>query len=110
MPLRRGINGSSAAVSSPQQQHWMGLLTTLDGNYDVYGHVTATNVKLLALCQTPCKDGPVKALLNNIHIHYITYIMNPFHKLQGPIYSRSFDKNVKYAVRQYENISAPLEI
>lgn len=40
MPLRRNTNYSS----------WLGLLTTLDGSWAVYGQVSATNIKFLALC------------------------------------------------------------
>ncbi|KAL7578185.1 hypothetical protein ACA910_012617 [Epithemia clementina (nom. ined.)] len=41
MPLRRNSNYSA----------WLGLLTTLDGTWAVYGHVSATNIKFLALCE-----------------------------------------------------------
>eukprot|EP00527_Entomoneis_sp_CCMP2396_P001962 CAMPEP_0198139332 /NCGR_PEP_ID=MMETSP1443-20131203/2664_1 /TAXON_ID=186043 /ORGANISM="Entomoneis sp., Strain CCMP2396" /LENGTH=249 /DNA_ID=CAMNT_0043801437 /DNA_START=68 /DNA_END=817 /DNA_ORIENTATION=+ len=41
MPLRRNAFFSS----------WLGLLVVHDGMWAVYGHVTATNVKILALCE-----------------------------------------------------------
>ena len=41
MPLRNGAFFSS----------WLGLLVVHDGTWPVYGYVSATNVKFLALCQ-----------------------------------------------------------
>ena len=118
MPLRRNSNYSA----------WLGLLTILDGTCAVYGHVSATNIKFLALCETetiPGKSSPwvesvlkttssssslspaeqkIKKLLSSVHKHYADYIMNPFSKPTEPILqSPNFDKQVRQTVDQYQD-------
>jgi hypothetical protein len=98
------------------QPHWMGLLTRVDDELlSVYGYVTATNIKFLALMsndsnnsdnnssKTAVKPADVQKFLTQTHEHYISYLMNPFSQLHQPIDSRKFDKHIKAAVQDYQN-------
>ena len=116
MPLRRNNNYSA----------WLGLLTILDGTWAVYGHVSATNIKFLALCDTGSVPGQspwtdysaktstssssvfsnpeqnIKKLLSNLHKSYADYITNPFSKPTEPILnSANFHKNVRQSIATY---------
>lgn len=110
----------TVTASSP---HWMGLLTRADDELSVYGYVTATNIKFLALIsiensnsgnnnsnsnkKTAVKQAEVQKFLTQTHEHYISYLMNPFSHLHQPIDSRNFDKHVKAAVQDYQNSTSP---
>jgi hypothetical protein len=108
----------TVTASSP---HWMGLLTHADDELSVYGYVTATNIKFLALIsidndnnnekdnniKTAVKPSDVQKFLTQTHEHYANYIMNPFSKLNQPIDSRNFDKNIQVAVQDYQNSTSP---
>mmetsp|Transcript_17659 Transcript_17659/g.41210 ORF Transcript_17659/g.41210 Transcript_17659/m.41210 type:complete len:147 (-) Transcript_17659:30-470(-) len=107
---------------------WLGLLVVHDGIWTTYGHVTATNIKFMALCepspeemqdisfaetmthsntasrntaQLPVTQKRIKNLLATIHQHYVDYIMNPFSDTTGTISSPRFDARVLEAVAQY---------
>jgi hypothetical protein len=101
----------TVTASSP---HWMGLLTRVDDELSVYGYVTATNIKFLALIsltnssndnnsKTSVKQSDVQKFLTQAHEHYISYLMNPFSQLNQPIDSRNFDEHIKAAVQVYQN-------
>jgi hypothetical protein len=100
----------TVTASSP---HWMGLLTHVDDELSVYGYVTATNIKFLALIsidsdndnnsKTAVKPSDVQKFLTQTHEHYVSYLMNPFSKLNQPIDSRKFDTHIQAAVQEYQN-------
>ncbi|EEC46921.1 predicted protein [Phaeodactylum tricornutum CCAP 1055/1] len=107
MPLRRGVEGVA-----PISTRWTGKLLE-EGDRIVFGHLTATNIKLLALCQHPCKESSVKNFLAKLHNHYISYVMNPILPINtffenGIIQSKDFDRNVRIAVQEYHNVNVPL--
>jgi Sedlin, N-terminal conserved region len=141
MPLRPAThhhrNSSSGSASntplllSPNNAHWLGLLTVQDGDCAVYGHVVVpTNLKFLALVQvsssssaaaagapnnnnaspsSPKTAKAVKKLLANLHGNYVDYLMNPFSKIVTPargglllIDSPRFDANVRETVATYK--------
>jgi hypothetical protein len=90
------------SASSP---HWMGLLTRMDEDLEIYGYVTATNIKFLALVARPCKENVVKDFVIATHDIYIDYIMNPFSKIHEPIDSRPFDQRIQKTVRDFASRS-----
>ena len=95
----------------PTTTSWLGpLLTSVDGDHVVFGYVTLTSIKFLALCRTPSKDFLVKQLLKTLHEHWITYVLNSFHDWQGPIRSPTLDQRVKDAVTEYQNLHEPIEV
>jgi hypothetical protein len=106
----------TVTASSP---HWMGLLAHADDELSVYGYVTATNIKFLALIsiessnndnsnkKTAVKSSDVQKFLTQIHEHYISYLMNPFSKLNQSIDSRKFDTHIQAAVQDYQNSASP---
>jgi Sedlin, N-terminal conserved region len=96
--------------AKPISSNWLGQLLQLDDQTAVYGHITVTNVKFLALCQTPCKDHLVRQLLQNLNEHYIHYRMNPFHDLSNEINSASFDQRVRDSLREYQNLNEPIQV
>jgi Sedlin, N-terminal conserved region len=85
--------------------HWLGLLldTSSDG-YTVYGYITATNIKLMAIAKdVPTKNGiAIKLLqdfLKEVHQHYIAYLLNPFSDTRGGlIVSKQFDVGIANSI------------
>ena len=111
MAVRRTPPGPTAGA------HWLGLLEDVD-EWQVYGHITATNIKLFCLARrrgtsdlkkkTPAK---IKKFLDQVHSHYIAYVMNSFNEIRNvePIKSKQFDEGVRRAVEEYHE-SIPKEI
>lgn len=91
--------------NSSTQPHWVGQLFCSD-KYAVFGHVTATNLKLLALTKHPTDDEPaVRQFLAAVHSTFIRYVMNPFVDVlkQPPtIMSSTFDQGVQKAIHDFE--------
>jgi Sedlin, N-terminal conserved region len=109
MPLRRVVDDDI----SPPIARFTGPLFQ-EEDLAVYGHVTATNIKLLALChRQQCKETHVKDLLAKLHLYYIEYVLNPIASVEtyekGIIQSPMFDKNVRIAVREYVIVSASVK-
>lgn len=105
MPVRRKPNPSMGP-------HWLGVLLNVADEWKVYGHVTATNMKIFALTTAESKDDErVKIFLEQIHSLVIAYIMNCFHSVRefGAIRSQRFDRGVKDAVSAYYNPPAEEE-
>jgi len=94
---------------------WLGLLSKVDQDAYVYGHLTATNIKFFVLVQAQAKEAEVRKFLATIHQHYVTYVMNPFSKLHNatpsmvkegyfaPISSNVFDANMQKEVKKYQD-------
>ena len=105
----------------PPAGQWLGLLTVPDEASAVYGYVTATNVKFLVLLQQQSNAGAtstsssqmkkilqqqtkaVHKLCTMLHGHYITYLMNPFSKIDNLVSSASLDRNIRRAVLDFDD-------
>jgi hypothetical protein len=105
-----GDNGVTINGTKSMPSNWLGQLVQLDDQTAVFGHVTVTNIKMLALCQVPCKDHLVRQLLKNLNEHYIHYRMNPFHDLSSEINSPTFDQQVRNSLREYQNLNDPIQV
>lgn len=124
MPLRKVSRNASAVPATPTKKssahalpsgQYLGLLTVHDETSAVYGYVTATNIKFLALLEHPSggtssrtrdllqeQSKAARTLFTTLHAHYISYIMNPFRSLkEDRIESASLDRNVRRAVRDF---------
>ena len=80
--------------SNSSMPNWVGLLLELD-EQAVYGYVSATNIKYLALTKGRSEVKVMHAFLKEIHQHFISYVMNPFANTRGPITSTLFDEQVR---------------
>ena len=112
---------SSAAGSKlgPPAGVWLGRLDQDEATI-VYGYVTATNIKFLALLQHPrgttsrqtrelvqAQAKAVRSLCTELHGHYIRFVMNPFSQLEDAtkLESASLDRNVRHAVTSFRETS-----
>lgn len=89
---------------------WVGLLCPVE-DMRVYGYVTTTKIKLMAVVediitsrpiQTKVMEEELKQLLISIHKLLVEYIMNPFNKIDdNKINSPRFNKGVLDSVSQF---------
>lgn len=100
MALRRGIEGSTPVTS-----RWAGTLF-VENDLTVYGYVTATSIKIMAVARGDISEAQVKELLANVHAVYIRYIMNPMCSLEAldvaEIRSTSFDESIQLAIQDFK--------
>jgi len=89
--------------------HWMGQVCPME-EYDIYGYVTTSDVKILALLErdgiVPLKkrkEVDIKIMFTAIHDCYVKYTLNPFSKIRGKIQPpcTQFEKSLQSAMDQY---------
>jgi Sedlin, N-terminal conserved region len=85
--------------------HWVGLLLELDGQA-VYGYITATNIKFMALTRGKCETKVMQGFLKELHQHYCAYISNPFCNTRGSIISKQFDARITQSVAKVQQPAA----
>lgn len=92
---------------------FLGLLYPTD-DCKVYGYITNTNTKLIALVSdsTPpnYKDESIAKVLRKIHHIYVDFCTNPFFSFGIPIQSAKFDNLVRQAVASYGKTALPSAI
>jgi hypothetical protein len=106
MAIRRRAASANSSWAGTDDTHWLGLIENVGDEWQVYGHVTATNIKLFALTRRNNQDpsaSKIKAFLEQVHSIYIAWIMNTFHDVRDveSIVSNKFDDGVRRAVRDY---------
>ncbi|KAG5185318.1 Sedlin [Tribonema minus] len=81
---------------------FLGHLCPMD-EYEVYGYVTSTQVKILAVLEetVTSRKSELAALLHTIHGFYVNYQLNPFSPLNQPIGSERFKLAVDRQVNGY---------
>eukprot|EP00611_Tribonema_gayanum_P000272 TRINITY_DN10184_c0_g1_i1.p1 TRINITY_DN10184_c0_g1~~TRINITY_DN10184_c0_g1_i1.p1 ORF type:complete len:144 (-),score=42.59 TRINITY_DN10184_c0_g1_i1:38-469(-) len=81
---------------------FLGHLCPMD-EYEVYGYVTSTQVKILAVLEetVTSRKSELAALLQTIHGFYVNYQLNPFSPLNQPIGSERFKLAVDRQVNGY---------
>mmetsp|Transcript_19849 Transcript_19849/g.46472 ORF Transcript_19849/g.46472 Transcript_19849/m.46472 type:complete len:219 (-) Transcript_19849:322-978(-) len=89
--------------------HWIGQVCPME-EYDIYGYVTTSDVKILALLDrdeiNPLKkrkEVDIKIMFTTIHDCYVRYTLNPFSKIRGKIQPpcTAFEKRLQFAMDQY---------
>lgn len=91
--------------------HWIGQVCPME-EYEIYGYVTSSDVKILALLERDGiiplkkrKEVDIKIMFTAIHDCYVKHVLNPFSKMKGkiepPCYE--FEKNLQAAMNQYNN-------
>ena len=106
------IRSNTTSSTKDDAVHWLGLLldsSTSDG-YAVYGYITATNIKLMVITKdlkasstnkTTLKD--LQLFLQEVHQHYITYLLNPFCDTRGgSIRSKQFDIRMATSIQKVQ--------
>jgi Sedlin, N-terminal conserved region len=91
--------------NSPPPPHWLGLLlhSPSDG-YSVYGYITATNIKLLAIAKDVSADSSIAVkliqnFLQEVHQHLIAYLLNPFCDTRGgSLVSTQLDQRIAHSI------------
>ena len=112
MPVIIRSNTASSIKNDPL--HWLGVLldsSTSDG-YAVYGYITATNIKLMAITKdlmvptNPAITKAIQTLLQEVHQHYITYLLNPFCDTRGgSIQSKQFDARIATSIHKVQQLT-----
>jgi len=99
-----GLSRRPGATTTGTDSHWVGLISDMEG-YCIYAHVTATNIKFLALCRpnaiqmsTKEQEDPIKTLLEQVHEAYVKHMLNPFSQPGTPIESKKFDQDILRAM------------
>lgn len=83
--------------------HWVGLLLLESDGQAVYGYITATNIKFMALTRGGQFEPKVmQAFLAELHHLYGVYISNPFCNTRGPICSTKFDEGIGRTVAKIQ--------
>jgi len=91
--------------------HWIGQVCPME-EYDIYGYVTTSDVKILALLDrdgiVPLKkrkEVDIKIMFTAIHDCYVKYKLNPFSKIRGKIQPpcTEFETSLQTAMDQYNN-------
>lgn len=94
---RQGKGRSSA------DSKWIGLLCPMEDSY-IYGYVTSTNIKILAMVTDstePNRELHLKTLFAKVHNLFVEYMLNPWSTLQTKIESKRFDAGIDDAIRVY---------
>ena len=98
-------NGQMPVIRNPTRSapHWVGLLLEADGQA-VYGYITATNIKFLALTGGKCDPKVLQRLMGELHQHYSAHVNNPFSNTRGPIISKQFDERIATSVAEVTHL------
>lgn len=91
--------------------HWVGLICPME-EYDVYGYVTSSDVKIIALLEREGiiplkkrKEVDIKIMFTAIHNCYVKHTMNPFTEVRGKIERpcSKFEQSLRTAMNQYNH-------
>merc|ERR1712129_305317 len=93
--------GEGLATKPPKQQ-FLGLLCRPSDHYQIYGHLSNTNIAMLAIIKNVnIKENEVRLLLSALHSEYISFVANPFSELEAPISSADFNYRVQIVGNKY---------
>lgn len=101
--------GSMSIGRFQRGSHWLGCISPLE-EFEVYGYVSSSDVKFLALIERgeyisvkKRKEIDIKMLLTAVHDAYVQHTMNPFSKIRGKIEPPCtvFEQGVQAAVNEY---------
>mmetsp|Transcript_6050 Transcript_6050/g.14659 ORF Transcript_6050/g.14659 Transcript_6050/m.14659 type:complete len:198 (+) Transcript_6050:268-861(+) len=120
MMLHSAIDRIEELLGSPRKvtwkrfqrgSHWIGRVCPME-EYDIYGYVTTSDVKILALLDRDVivplkkrKEVDIKIMFTGIHDCYVKYTMNPFTKIRTKVQPPclQFEKSLESAMDQYNN-------
>jgi len=89
---------------STSNSKWVGLLCPLEETF-IYGYVTATNIKFMAMVADnngePVAEAHLKTMFINVHNLYVEHTLNPFSQLQQKVKSKRFDQRIHQVVDEY---------
>lgn len=107
------IRSSTSLATKNDPLHWLGILidSSVSDGYGVYGYITATNIKLMVITKdlmVPTNPTIIKALqtfLQEVHQHYISYLLNPFCDTRGgSIRSKQFDIRMAASIQKVQHL------
>lgn len=90
---------------------WVGLLCPVE-ELRVYGYLTNTNIKFMAVIedndeagtQLQLREAELKTLFASLHELYVEYTLNPFTKIKAKIVSRRFDESVRKSINAFNGV------
>jgi len=100
-----------------RSSHWMGSLCVME-DCEIYGYVTPSNIKILALVKSdeimPLQkrnEGDIRMLFKVVHDCYVRYTLNPFTSIRSKIEKpcKNFEKGVNMAMKKYNDTVDILE-
>lgn len=92
--------------------HWLGVVCPME-EFEIYGYVTSSDVKILALMEREGelplqkrKEVDIKMLFTAVHDAYVRHMMNPFSKIRAKIEPpcTNFELGVQAAVEEYHTV------
>lgn len=90
----------AASTTSAKDDMYLGFLGPIE-DYRVYGYVTNTSVKFIAIMQdSPVRESELRTFFNELHKLYVNAISNPFAPIGERITSPAFEKKVYSLVMQ----------
>jgi Sedlin, N-terminal conserved region len=101
--------GSMSIGRFQRGSHWLGCICPME-EFEVYGYVSSSDVKFLALIERgdvitvkKRKEIDIKMLLTAVHDAYVRHMMNPFSRIRGKIEPpcTDFEQGVQAAVDEY---------
>jgi len=79
---------------------YLGLLFGIE-EYKVYGYMTNSKVKLVAILQDCTQEVNMKQWFRDLHTLYLSTVCNPFADLSAPILNPTFEQNVHKLVKNW---------
>lgn len=104
-----GSNRKTVWKRFQRASNWIGQICSME-EYEIYGYVTSSDIKILALIDRdeliPLKkrtEVDIKILLTAVHDCYVKHTLNPFSKIKGQITPpcATFETNIQAAIDQY---------
>lgn len=113
--LEELLGGKQNTVARWQRgSRWIGVICRME-HTEIYGYVTASNIKLLAMIRQDeiiplktTKESDIKLLFAKTHESYVKYTMNPFSTIRAKIDEPcgEFEKGVQSAIALYRDAIA----
>jgi len=106
-----GSNRKTSWKRFQRGSHWIGKICPME-EYEIYGYVTSSDVKILALIERDGiiplkkrKEVDIKIMFTAIHDCYVKHTLNPFSKIKGNIEPpcNEFEINIQAAMGQYND-------
>ncbi|TMW68311.1 hypothetical protein Poli38472_005779 [Pythium oligandrum] len=101
--IEEKVRGASNIAAKDDM--YLGFLGPIE-DYRVYGYVTNTSVKLVAILEdSPVRESELRSFFSELHKLYVNAVSNPFAPIGERITSQQFDKKVYNLVLQHNSTS-----
>ncbi|KAG5678372.1 hypothetical protein PVAND_008054 [Polypedilum vanderplanki] len=91
------VDEKSSNTANKNFDSFLGMLYATE-LYKIYGYMTNTKIKFILIVDSlnsALRENEVRNIFRSLHVEYTNYISNPFTIPNEPIFSKSFDKNIR---------------